>query len=178
MLFVNVPHPQQKPLKHMSDFSACVPAHVLTAEIEHHTANTIPHMPIPLFATAAIAARCHSPHLSSDKEPPPFSSVQSHQKATFRTLAVRLVSHAPRTQMYFFALVSNTCLYGSRTIRLAVLYSPRARKAAPWLIPVRAKNRKRTRKHWIERHYRALGVVDIGVGRQARLGRLMLSELS
>eukprot|EP00903_Cladosiphon_okamuranus_P019452 g17886.t1 len=39
--------------------------------------------------------------------------------------------------IYFFALTSNTSFYGSRTIRLAVLYSPKARKAMPWLISER-----------------------------------------
>eukprot|EP00903_Cladosiphon_okamuranus_P022608 g20803.t1 len=39
--------------------------------------------------------------------------------------------------LYFFALVCSTASYGSRTIRLALLYSPKARKAAPWLLPER-----------------------------------------
>lgn len=37
----------------------------------------------------------------------------------------------------YFAIVCSTCCYGSRTIRLALLYSPRARKTAPWLLPER-----------------------------------------
>ncbi|CAM9791936.1 unnamed protein product [Scytosiphon promiscuus] len=37
----------------------------------------------------------------------------------------------------FFVVVCSTCCYGSRTIRLAMLYSPKARQTAPWLLPER-----------------------------------------
>lgn len=39
-------------------------------------------------------------------------------------------------QIYYFALVCSTCCYGSRAVRLAVLYSPRARKTVPSLVSV------------------------------------------
>lgn len=61
----------------------------------------------------------------------------------------------PRDQVYYFALVCSTCCYGSRAVRLAVLYSPRARKAMPPLVSVGLysdrKNTKREREKRVTR---------------------------
>lgn len=40
-------------------------------------------------------------------------------------------------QIHYFVLACVTCCYGSRTIRLAVMYNARARNAVPWLMSVR-----------------------------------------
>ncbi|CAB1111522.1 unnamed protein product [Ectocarpus sp. CCAP 1310/34] len=40
-------------------------------------------------------------------------------------------------QVYFFIWVCGSCCYGSRTIRLSVLFSTGTRRAVPWLAPVR-----------------------------------------
>ena len=47
-------------------------------------------------------------------------------------------------QFYYFTSACNMCCYASRTIRLAMLYSPRARKMAPWLLRVRTPRHRRT----------------------------------
>lgn len=42
-------------------------------------------------------------------------------------------------QTLFFVLVCTTSCYGCRTIRLAVMINPRARKTVPWLASVRSR---------------------------------------
>eukprot|EP00903_Cladosiphon_okamuranus_P019877 g18270.t1 len=44
-----------------------------------------------------------------------------------------LVMFFLKRNIYFFTLVCSTSTYGSRTIRLAVMFNTRARKVAPWL---------------------------------------------
>ena len=74
-----------------------------------------------------VQALRHKAHLSRHPaEMPRFACACAH---TLRFLWL--------IQAYIFLSVCSTCCYGSRTIRLLVLYSPTARKVAPWLVSVR-----------------------------------------
>lgn len=96
------------------------------------------HLTTSRAKECSIAVRYEKTPLCVDREHPCVASAQGcelSRAALF--LVVSAVVANCRAQLYFFSVVCTTSTYGSRTIRLAVMFNARARKAVPWLMSVR-----------------------------------------
>lgn len=105
------------------------------------TSGTIGNLFQPWYAAVDFRNNCQQSSCGDDGMvrplsygPTPLFSFVARNNELF--LLAFVDACAPRDQVYYFALVCSTCCYGSRAVRLAVLYSPRARKAVPPLVSV------------------------------------------